>query len=152
MSGLRTRGKHRHSRGLSDRLPSWYQHGVSLSSTEPPGWVNDPDCSFYLVPHTQDSRPHLPTVTDWWSAGTRKCGEEKSGPFSLHSRNQEPETTLPPRAYMKGVNNPEGYCILAWRVNYRNSNKSQMSTAPIFSTENREIVSSSILFLLRIME
>lgn len=56
--------------------------------------------------------PPTPRVADLSSVGIRIWGEEKSGNFSFHSRNQEPETKLPPRQLMKGFNNPKRNGVL----------------------------------------
>lgn len=95
------------------------QHCTTMMNSQPKA----SSTQRYTVRTQRPPPPHR--VADWSRAGTRKRGEETSGSFSLHSRNQEPETILPPRPLMKGLNKPKGYCVLSWRGNDRNSNKSQ---------------------------
>lgn len=82
-------------------------------------WMNDPNCSFYLVPYVQDQSPHSPTK--WQIAQVYVPpgdGERRSLDLSaLTVEIREPETILPQRPLMNGFNHQKSNCVLSSRGN-----------------------------------
>lgn len=81
--------------------------------------MNDPNCSFYLVPYVQDQSPH--SLTKWQIAQVYVPpgdGERRSLDLSaLTVEIREPETILPHRPLMKGFNHQKSNCVLSPRGN-----------------------------------